>query len=60
MNKQLDSIIPNQSDEFETSGFQHSFVIGSALVVLNLVLMSCIGIYWTNTAVHQYFSGSPL
>ncbi|KGG15490.1 hypothetical protein EV06_1363 [Prochlorococcus sp. MIT 0602] len=38
----------------------NSFGIGGAFVLFNLFLMSFVCVYWTNTAVHQYFSGRPL
>ena len=58
--KDIDSILLNEAEGIKKEFHQHSFFMGSALVFLNIFLMSCVGIYWTNTAVHQYISGRPL
>ena len=60
MNKEFNSILLNESTRLAQSGNKQSFYMGGALVLLNLMLMVSVGMYWTNTAVHQYFSGRPL
>ncbi len=60
MNKQFNSILLNEPTEISESTNKQSLYIGGAFVLLNLFLMISVGIYWTNTAVHQYFSGRPL
>ena len=60
MKKDFSSIVLDQEEGLKEDFHQTSLFMGSALVVLNLFLMSCVGLYWTNPAVHQYFSGKPL
>ena len=60
MRKDFQALLLNQFEEIKTSGNQHSIFMGGALILLNLFLMSCVGVYWTNPAIHQYISGRPL
>ncbi len=60
MKKEFEAIVLNEGEGFKEDFHQRSLFMGSALVVLNLFLMSCVGVYWTNPVVHQYFSGKPL
>ena len=60
MIKKVESEQKLESSETNSRANQQSVFMGSALVVLNLFLMSCVGVYWTNTSVHQFFSGRPL
>ncbi len=60
MNKEFDSIVLKESNETMNGFHKHSLFMGSALVCLNLLLMSCVGVYWTNNTVHQIISGRPL
>ena len=60
MKKEFNSIVLDQEEGLKEDFHQRSLFMGSTLVFLNLFLMSCVGIYWTNPAVHQYFSGKPL
>ena len=60
MKKEFNSIVLDQEEGLKEQFHQRSMFMGSALVFLNLFLMSCVGVYWTNPAVHQYFSGKPL
>ncbi len=46
-------------DDLEPNNIQ-VMMMGSILIGLNLVLMISVGLYWTNTSVHQYLSGRPL
>ena len=60
MNNQIDSIFLDQGDQLKKSFHQKSYFMGGALIILNLILMSCMGFYWINPTVHQYLSGKPL
>ena len=60
MKKEFEAIYLNQMEGAKQDFYQRSIFMGSALVILNLFLMSCVGVYWTNPAIHQYFSGKPL
>ena len=59
MNESGNTIIASQLEELDSNGYQE-MVIGTALVVLNLVLMVSVGLYWINPSIHHYFSGRPL
>ena len=60
MIKQIESSVEREPFRLTSRSNQQSVFIGSAFVFLNLFIMSCVGVYWTNTAVHQYVSGRPL
>jgi len=60
MIKQIESSVEPDSFRLSSRSNQQSVFIGSAFVFFNLFIMSCVGVYWTNTAVHQYISGRPL
>ncbi len=60
MKEEFDSIVFNREEGLKVDFHQRSLFMGSALIFLNLFLMSCVGVYWTNPSVHQYFSGRPL
>ena len=60
MIKQIESSVEPESFSLTSRSNQQSVFIGSAFVFFNLFIMSCVGVYWTNTAVHQYISGRPL
>ncbi len=60
MSKRADSILPTTSEEIQSNDQENILLLGGTLIVFNIVLMLCVSFYWTNTAVHQYFSGKPL
>ena len=60
MNKELNSILLNDSGKLIQNSNKQSLYMGGALVLLNVLLMVSVGMYWTNTAFHQYFTGRPL
>ena len=59
MNERVNTIIASELEELDSNGYQEMFT-GTALVVLNLVVMVCVGLYWINPSIHHYFSGRPL
>ena len=56
---QIEAVFSTQIDDIEQTN-QQVIMMGSILIGLNVVLMVSVGLYWTNTAVHQYLSGRPL
>ncbi len=60
MNKDYQSILINENNEMKNGVYGNSFFMSGMLIFINLVLMTGIGIYWTNTNVHEYLSGRPL
>ena len=60
MNKDYQSILISESEDTKENLYENSIFMGGVLVLTNLLLMITLGIYWTNTSVHQFISGRPL
>ena len=56
MKEQIQTVF-NEKDD---SNGSQTLMMGGTLVALNLFLMLCVGVYWINPSVHQYFSGKAL
>ncbi|WP_320664756.1 hypothetical protein [Prochlorococcus sp. MIT 1223] len=59
MKDKINTLVAEQLDELEPSN-QQVVMMGSILIGLNLLLMVCVSLYWTNPSIHQYLSGRPL
>ena len=57
--KEIATLLSEDSSQLDTSNLQ-VFLMGIALVGLNLLLMIFVGLYWTNPEVHQFITGRPL
>ncbi len=60
MKKKLQSINIDQPENLNPISTPNTFLMGGALVGLNLLLMIGVGFYWINPKVHLYLSGRPL
>jgi len=59
MKENFQTLLSNGFEEIDSSWIE-SMMMGGALIILNLLLMVLVGLYWTNSAMHQYISGRPL
>ena len=59
MSKGIKSFISRELEPFEASETQ-PIVVGGALLFLNILLMFFVGLYWTNSSIHEYIAGRPL
>ena len=58
MNENFSTLL--QDTDGSVSSNNQSFLLGSALVFLNLSVMLFVGLYWMNPVVHEFISGKPL
>ena len=59
MKENFETLLTNGLEQIDSSWIE-SMMMGGALIFLNLLLMVLVGLYWTNSAMHQYISGTPL
>ena len=57
MNQNFQSLV--QGIEDNSSPIQ-PFLLGGALVFLNVFVMLFVGLYWMNPVMHEFISGRPL
>ena len=58
MNENFSTLL--QDTDGSVPSNNQSFLLGSALVFLNLSVMLFVGLYWMNPVVHEFISGKPL
>tara|TARA_B100000945_G_C20056219_1_gene445897 strand:+ start:182 stop:361 length:180 start_codon:yes stop_codon:yes gene_type:complete len=58
MNQNYQAIL--QEDIEDNSSKEQTFLLGGALLFLNLFVMLFVGLYWMNPVMHEFISGRPL
>ena len=58
MNQNFQAIV--QDARKDISSNEHTFLLGGALLFLNLFVMLFVGLYWMNPGMHEFISGRPL
>jgi len=58
MNQNFQAIV--QESQEDNSSNDQTFLLGGALVFLNLLVMLFVGMYWMNPVMHEFISGRPL
>ena len=58
MNQNFQAIVQETRD-YNSSNDQ-TFLLGGALLFLNLFVMLFVGLYWMNPVMHEFISGRPL
>ena len=58
MNKIFQAVVQETRD-YNSSNNQ-TFLLGGALLFLNLFVMLFVGLYWMNPVMHEFISGRPL
>ena len=58
MNQNFQAIVQETRD-YNSSNNQ-TFLLGGALLFLNLFVMLFVGLYWMNPVMHEFISGRPL
>ena len=58
MNQIFQAIVQETSD-YNSSNDQ-TFLLGGALLFLNLFVMLFVSLYWMNPVMHEFISGRPL
>ena len=58
MNQNFQAIV--QESKKDNSSKDNTFLLGGALVFLNLFLMLFVGLYWMSPVMHEFISGRPL
>ena len=58
MNQSFQAIAPGTSEDNSSNG--QTFLLGGALLFVNLSVMLFVGLYWMNPVMHEFISGRPL
>ena len=58
MNQNFQAIVQESAEA--NSSNEQTFLLGLALLFLNLFLMLFVGFYWMNPVMHEFISGRPL
>ena len=58
MNQNFQTFLQNETENSSSS--PQTFLLGGALVFLNLFVMIFVGLYWMNPVMHEFISGRPL
>ena len=58
MNQNFQAVV--QETREDSSPFNQTLLLGSALVIFNLLVMLLVGLYWMNPEMHEFISGRPL
>ena len=58
MNQNFQAIV--QEARRDNSSNEQTFLLGGALLLLNLFVMLFVGFYWMNPVMHEFISGRPL
>ena len=56
---QIFQAIVQETRDYNSSNDQ-TFLLGGALLFLNLFVMLFVGLYWMNPVMHEFRSGRPL
>ena len=58
MNRNFQAIVQDARED--NSSNEQTFLLGGALLFLNLFVMLFVGLYWMNPVMHEFLSGRPL
>ncbi len=58
MNQNFQAIVQAASEDISSN--EQTFLLGGALLFLNLFVMLFVGLYWMNPVMHEFISGRPL
>ncbi len=58
MNQNFQAIVQETAED--NSSNEQTFLLGGALLFLNLFVMLFVGLYWMNPVMHEFISGRPL
>ena len=58
MNQNFQAIVEETTEDNTSNDL--SFLLGGALLFLNLFVMLFVGLYWMNPVMHEFISGRPL
>tara|TARA_B100000945_G_scaffold40328_1_gene27089 strand:+ start:379 stop:558 length:180 start_codon:yes stop_codon:yes gene_type:complete len=58
MNQNFQAIV--QEAREDNSSNEQTFLLGGALLFMNLFVMLFVGLYWMNPVMHEFISGRPL
>tara|TARA_Y100001968_G_scaffold312492_1_gene335722 strand:- start:487 stop:666 length:180 start_codon:yes stop_codon:yes gene_type:complete len=58
MNQNLQAIVQEAAED--NSSIDQTFLMGGALIFINLLVMLLVGLYWMNPLMHEFISGKPL
>ena len=58
MNQNFQAIVQESTED--NSSNDQTFLLGGALIFLNLFIMLFVGFYWMNPVMHEFISGRPL
>ena len=58
MNQNLQVVVQETKDD--NAPFNQTLLLGSALVIFNLLVMLFVSLYWMNPEMHEFISGRPL
>ena len=58
MNQNFQAVVRESTDK--NTSYEQPFLLGGALLFLNLSVMLFVGLYWMNPVMHEFISGRPL
>ena len=58
MNQNFQAILQEAAED--NSSIDQTFLMGGALIFINLLVMLLVGLYWMNPLMHEFISGKPL
>ena len=58
MNQNFQALVQESTND--NSSNEQPFLLGGALLFINLFVMLFVGLYWMNPGMHEFISGSPL
>ena len=58
MNRNFQAIVQEASQD--NPSIDQTFLLGWALLLVNLFVMLFVGMYWMNPVMHEFISGRPL
>ena len=58
MNQNFQALVQESTDDNPSNG--QTFLLGGALLLVNLLVMLFVGFYWMSPVMHEFISGRPL
>ena len=58
MNQDFQAIVQETTEDITSK--DQTFLLGGALIFINVFLMLFVGFYWMNPVMHEFISGRPL
>ena len=58
MNQIFQAIVQEATED--NTSIDQTFLLGGALLLINLFVMLFVGLYWMNPVMHEFISGRPL